>query len=331
MVKFYENITQDTQNLVKELTGQMKSGKPCALTVYHPHCGHCMDMKPNWKAMGEHMEKKYNDDLYIAFIHMDVANEFPIDQYKIQGYPHIIYTANKNEVEYNGPREVNAFESWILENLKQTNSERETNKNGNSMSINVNTRAIPNSNSNVKHQSEMNYNVISNLTNNFNADKNTLNSNNRHNSNNSNDSNNSNGTNDSRNVLSYPLNQAKNSLQLYRKLLEKHSKNKNSQITTKPKSVNKIKTKSAKSKKSFQKPRIKLTKKSKLSKKASIKSKKQSKKQSKKPSKKTSKKQSTKQSKKTKSSRKTSSSRKPSSAKKSNTRKLKTFHDLNTL
>ena len=315
MVKFYENITQDTQNLVKELTGQMKSGKPCALTVYHPHCGHCMDMKPNWKAMGEHMEKKYNDDLYIAFIHMDVANEFPIDQYKIQGYPHIIYTANKNEVEYNGPREVNAFESWILENLKQTNSERETNKNGNSMSINVNTRAIPNSNSNVKHQSEMNYNVISNLTNNFNADKNTLNSNNRHNSNNSNDSNNSNGTNDSRNVLSYPLNQAKNSLQLYRKLLEKHSKNKNSQITTKPKSVNKIKTKSAKSKKSFQKPRIKLTKKSKLSKKASIKSKKQS----------------TKQSKKTKSSRKTSSSRKPSSAKKSNTRKLKTFHDLNTL
>ena len=354
MVKFYENITQDTQNLVKELTGQMKSGKPCALTVYHPHCGHCMDMKPNWKAMGEHMEKKYNDDLYIAFIHMDVANEFPIDQYKIQGYPHIIYTANKNEVEYNGPREVNAFESWILENLKQTNSERETNKNGNSMSINVNTRAIPNSNSNVKHQSEMNYNVISNLTNNFNADKNTLNSNNRHNSNNSNnrhnrhnsnnsnnrhnrhnrhnsnnsnDSNNSNGTNDSRNVLSYPLNQAKNSLQLYRKLLEKHSKNKNSQITTKPKSVNKIKTKSAKSKKSFQKPRIKLTKKSKLSKKASIKSKKQSTKQSTKQSKK----QSTKQSKKTKSSRKTSSSRKPSSAKKSNTRKLKTFHDLNTL
>ena len=101
MVKFYENITQDTQHLVKELNNKMKNGKPCALTVYHPHCGHCMDMKPNWKAMGEHMEKNYDDDLYIAFIHMDVADEFPIDQYKIQGYPHIIYTANNNEVEYN--------------------------------------------------------------------------------------------------------------------------------------------------------------------------------------------------------------------------------------
>ena len=62
MVKFYENITNETQDSINDLYNQMKNGKPCALTVYHPYCSHCMNMKPNWKAMGEHMEKKYNDE-----------------------------------------------------------------------------------------------------------------------------------------------------------------------------------------------------------------------------------------------------------------------------
>jgi thioredoxin-like negative regulator of GroEL len=295
MVKFYENITQDTQHLVKELNNKMKNGKPCALTVYHPHCGHCMDMKPNWKAMGEHMEKNYDDDLYIAFIHMDVADEFPIDQYKIQGYPHIIYTANNNEVEYNGPREVDAFESWILENLKQTNNNN-TNKN-------VNTTVLPNSdnyNSLISNKNNKNNNNISNITNNFNSSNESQNFENSSNS----------------NVSSHPLNKAQNSLQLYRKLLDKYSRNKNSQMTSKAQPVNKIK--SVKKKKTSQKPKMKLTKNKKLSKKSMTKTKKT---------------KSVKKSKsmKTKSKKKTKSMKKPKSTKKSNTRKLKTFHDLNTL
>ena len=252
MVKFYENITQDTQQLVKELNNKMKNGKPCALTVYHPHCGHCMDMKPNWKAMGEHMEKKYDDDLYIAFIHMDVVDEFPIDQYKIQGYPHIIYTANNNEVEYNGPREVNAFESWILENLKQTNSNNNINKN-------VDSSALPSSlnyNNVTNNKNNKNNNNISNITNNFNSSNESQNFENSSNS----------------NVSSHPLNKAQNSLQLYRKLLDKYSRNKNSQMTSKAKPVNKIK--SVKKKNTSQKPKIKLTKNKKLSKKSMAKTKK---------------------------------------------------------
>ena len=217
MVKFYENITQDTQHLVKELNDKMKNGKPCALTVYHPHCGHCMDMKPNWKAMGEHMVKNFDDDLYIAFVHMDVADEIPIDQYKIQGFPHIIYTANNNEVEYNGPREVDAFESWILENLKESNKMNDSNKNRNiSLNVDVDTRAFSdNNNSNTKRS-----NFISNITNSLNISKNNKstnygnigsdNNNNTNNSNNSNNSNNTNSGNNNRNNVSHPLNKHQN-------------------------------------------------------------------------------------------------------------------------
>ena len=282
MVKFYENITNETQDSINDLYNQMKNGKPCALTVYHPYCSHCMNMKPNWKAMGEHMEKKYNDELYIAFVHMDVANEFPIDQNKIQGYPHIIYTANNNEVEYNGPREVDAFESWILENLKQTNSNNNINKN-------VNSTALPNSVNYNNITNNKNNKNISDITNNFNSSNESQNFENSSNS----------------NVSSHPLNKAQNSLQLYRKLLDKYSRNKNSQMTSKAKPVNKIK--SVKKKNTSQKPKIKLTKNKKLSKKSMAKTKK------------------------TKSVKKSKSMKKPKSTKKSNTRKLKTFHDLNTL
>lgn len=300
MVKFYENITNETQDSINDLYNQMKNGKPCALTVYHPYCSHCMNMKPNWKAMGEHMEKKYNDELYIAFVHMDVANEFPIDQNKIQGYPHIIYTANKNEVEYNGPREVDAFESWILENLKQTNSNNNINKN-------VNSTALPNSVNYNNITNNKNNNNISNITNNFNSSNESQNFENSSNS----------------NVSSHPLNKAQNSLQLYRKLLDKYSRNKNSQMTSKAQPVNKIK--SVKKKNTSQKPKIKLTKNKKLSKKSMAKTKKtksvKKSKSLKKP----------KSLKKTKSLKKKRTSKKPKFTKKSNTRKLKTFHDLNTL
>ena len=303
MVKFYENITNETQDSINDLYNQMKNGKPCALTVYHPYCSHCMNMKPNWKAMGEHMEKKYDDELYIAFVHMDVANEFPIDQNKIQGYPHIIYTANNNEVEYNGPREVDAFENWILENLKQTNSNNNINKNVNSSALpnSVNHNNIMNNKNNKNNKNNNNNNNISNITNNFNSSTDSQNF----------------EINSNTNVSSHPLNKAQNSLQLYRKLLDKYSRNKNSQIISKAKPVNKIK--SVKKKKTSQKPKMKLTKNKKLSKKSMTKTKK------------TKSLKKSKSSKKPKSMKKTKSMTKPKSTKKSNTRKLKTFHDLNTL
>ena len=121
MVKFYEDITQNKMDLIDELKQEMNQGKPCAITIYHPYCIHCMNMKSSWKSMGENMQKKYRDDVNIAFIHMDCANEFPIDQGKIQGYPHIIYKSDNDEIEYDGPRDSNSFESWIVKNMNSSN------------------------------------------------------------------------------------------------------------------------------------------------------------------------------------------------------------------
>lgn len=131
MVKFYENITSSDTGLLKDIQKEMDSGKPCAMTVYHPQCGHCTNMKPSWKKMGEHMSSKYNGDLVIALVHMDAIDELPIQRERIQGYPHIIFKTKESENEYHGPRDEESFENWIIDNAKNNKYQLIMNNNGN--------------------------------------------------------------------------------------------------------------------------------------------------------------------------------------------------------
>ena len=131
MVKFYENITSSDTDLLKDIQKEMDSGKPCAMTVYHPQCGHCTNMKPSWKRMGEHMSSKYDGDLVIALVHMDAIDELPIQRERIQGYPHIIFKTKESENEYHGPRDEESFENWIIDNAKNNKYQLIMNNNGN--------------------------------------------------------------------------------------------------------------------------------------------------------------------------------------------------------
>lgn len=131
MVKFYENITSSDTGLLKDIQKEMESGKPCAMTVYHPQCGHCTNMKPSWKKMGQHMSSKYDGDLVIALVHMDAIDELPIQRERIQGYPHIIFKTKESENEYHGPRDEESFENWIIDNAKNNKYQLIMNNNGN--------------------------------------------------------------------------------------------------------------------------------------------------------------------------------------------------------
>lgn len=131
MVKFYENITSSDTGLLKDIQKEMDSGKPCAMTVYHPQCGHCTNMKPSWKKMGQHMSSKYDGDLVIALVHMDAIDELPIQRERIQGYPHIIFKTKESENEYHGPRDEESFENWIIDNAKNNKYQLIMNNNGN--------------------------------------------------------------------------------------------------------------------------------------------------------------------------------------------------------
>jgi protein disulfide-isomerase-like protein len=85
---------------------------------YAPWCGHCNHMKPAWQELAD----KYNvdnDDTVIARIdasaHRDIAKDNDVN-----GFPTLkLFTkSNKSGKQYAGPREVDAFEAFLKQNVE---------------------------------------------------------------------------------------------------------------------------------------------------------------------------------------------------------------------
>lgn len=77
-------------------------------------CGHCQNFKPEW----EKLIKNNNFKNKINFITMDSdKNKKEINEWKIEGYPTIIFKKDNKAIEYAGNRSINAIEKFINENI----------------------------------------------------------------------------------------------------------------------------------------------------------------------------------------------------------------------
>ena len=76
---------------------------------YHPNCGHCQTLKPEWKKMCSQLKKNYKGNATIAAIDcsdQNMLNKLRIDK-NFQGFPTILHTINGKSAgggEYNGDR-----------------------------------------------------------------------------------------------------------------------------------------------------------------------------------------------------------------------------------
>jgi len=96
----------------------MDETKDVLVEFYAPWCGHCKQLQPKWESLGE-LYASHADKIVIA--KMDAtANDFPAgsDQ-DIRGFPTIKLFkagAEKEVVEFDGPRTVKAFADFLKEN-----------------------------------------------------------------------------------------------------------------------------------------------------------------------------------------------------------------------
>lgn len=76
---------------------------------YHPNCGHCQTLKPEWEKMCSQLKKIYKGNATIAAIDcsdQNMLNKLTIDK-NFQGFPTILHMINGKNVdggEYNGDR-----------------------------------------------------------------------------------------------------------------------------------------------------------------------------------------------------------------------------------
>jgi len=87
--------------------------KDVLVKFYAPWCGHCKALAPTWDDLAAHASEV--SDLVIAKFDA-TANE--VNGLNIRGYPTLRFYPkdNKNGVEYDGDRDLEAFKDWLMKN-----------------------------------------------------------------------------------------------------------------------------------------------------------------------------------------------------------------------
>ena len=94
--------------------------KPSFVKFYHPSCGHCREMAPQWDALKDEL-KGIKLNLNIIEVHADTLSDIQSECAKnIPGYPTIMEVKQNGKAgkEYNGNRNVKDLKKFILQNFK---------------------------------------------------------------------------------------------------------------------------------------------------------------------------------------------------------------------
>jgi len=73
---------------------------PLFVKVYHPSCGHCIQLKPEWEKLVKILKKQNIGNFAIVDIHSDALKDINFEGLKnIQGFPTIRVIKNKKLIK----------------------------------------------------------------------------------------------------------------------------------------------------------------------------------------------------------------------------------------
>jgi protein disulfide-isomerase A1 len=107
------------------------SGKNVLIEFYAPWCGHCKNLEPIYKELGE----AYKSEDKVVIAKMDAtANDVEDKKFNVKGFPTIMFVSDKGEVKnYEGGRTLEDFKAFIdkevgLKSGKDTKEEKKEDK-----------------------------------------------------------------------------------------------------------------------------------------------------------------------------------------------------------